>query len=532
MHFVHVMNRSIAAALIAMLGLAAVTASSAKATPQVVITTRSDARAATISPLLAGSQFNFFATPIKQRLNSPGLLDSWRDAHIELLRYPGGTWGDHYVWDHPDLSYFAVPYANAKTIITPEEFVRTCRAIGAEPIFQVNMACTGHSIDHRVNPTKIDDIREGAQWAAGWVREANIKNGWHVKYWELGNEVWIWLRPDEYARAVAVYSDAMRAVDPSIKIIACGLSSKAGPFNASWLAFPGDPNWKPRTANSNEPDAWNKALFSIASGKFDYLAPHPYVDYKGGDAPRDVYLGTVKQVWENAPLEGQAEILKASGTRVKLAITEWSCNFSRCVSAKGGLYPPLYFYTLGNGINVAHYLGRIIDGGQADLAVLHSLDEIQTLYYWPKKELAKTPLDHGPSLALALWGNHLGSRRLVQSVAGSPDLTIDGKAYPGVFLYASEAPKFIYLMAINLDPDASRTFVWRHEGARLAKDGELSLVTGPALDSDNWASWDQPTALLHIDKRSITQSKGMVEFSLPPFSMAGVTLTKVTTKAN
>ena len=84
---------------------------------------------------------------------------------------------------------------------------------------------------NRINPNNIEMIRQGAQRAAEWVRDANIKNKWDVKYWDIGNEVWIWLFPEEYARFVVEYSKAMKAVDPTIKIIAgyegiiCGLSA-------------------------------------------------------------------------------------------------------------------------------------------------------------------------------------------------------------------------------------------------------------------------------------------------------------------
>ncbi|HEY3330897.1 MAG TPA: hypothetical protein VGK19_12790 [Capsulimonadaceae bacterium] len=516
------MSRPIALAA----ALLAATLTAANAAETVTITTKSDAKAAAISPLLTGSQFNFFATPIKQRMTSPTLLDTWRSANIKVLRYPGGTWGDHYVWDHPDHSYFAVPTANASSIITPAQFVTVCRSVGAEPIFQINMNCKGGSNENRVNPTNLDDIRAGAKWAAEWVRDANIKNGWRVKYWELGNEVWIWLQPAEYARAVAEYSAAMRAVDPSIKIIACGLSGKVGPFGVTWLNFPDDPTWKPRTANVNEPAPWTNALLALPAGTFDYLAPHPYISFGKEDVPRDTYLGTMKKVWDDAPMKGQDDLLKAAHSNVRLAATEWVCNFGSSVSARGGITPHMYFYTLGNGLNVAHYLAQMVADDRVDIAVMHSLDEIQTLYYWPKKELAQKPLDHGPMLALSLWGQHLGTRHVPTAVTGAPTVAIDGKAYPAVSITASEDAGHVYLMAINLDPDSAHKFTWRHQDSSVNPAAALSTVTGPALDSDNWASWGKPDALLQIVTHPLAITNGDITFDLPAHSMAGVTLTK------
>ena len=497
-----------------------------QASPDVVVTTKSSPKEAPISPLLLGGQFEYFSAPIKQRMTSAGLLDSWRGAHLRLMRYPGGTVCDHYVWDNPAGSYFDIPGANANSIVSPAQFIQLCRSVGAEPIFQVNMNCKGGNNDNRINPTSTDDINMGAKWAAGWVRQANIVNGWHVKYWELGNEVWIWLHPDEYARAVAAYSDAMRAVDPRIKILACGLGGKVGPFKDSWLNFPNDPNWVARNATSNEPASWNKALFTIAAGKFDYICPHLYLGGKTGESPRDVYLDTTKRIWESEALNGQYDILKSSKTPVKLAITEWACNHNRSVPGTGQVKFPLYYYSLANGLNTAHYFGMIVKGGVADLAVMHSLSDMQTLYFWPTKELAEIPLDHGPALAFELWGQHLGKKRLATTVSGAPTLSIEGQTYPGVFVFGSQDEKNVYLMAVNLDSDASHKFSWRPARTSLASTGEISIVAGPALNSDNWTSWGKPDALLYIDKRSITLSSGAINFELPAHSMAGLTMPK------
>jgi hypothetical protein len=497
------------------------------------IKTRSGSGSA-IDPRLTGSQFNFSYQPVRMPDRGPVLLNGWKKAHITMLRYPGGTWGDHYIWDHPEASYFAIPWANAKSIVTPEEFVSMCRRVGAEPIFQVNMVSRGVNQDNHINPTKIEDIRTGAQWAANWVREANVEKKWRVKYWELGNELWIWLHPDEYARAVVEYSKAMKAVDPSIKIIACGLSGKVGPLGAGWLKFPDDAAWVPRENIYNDPESWDGALFTTAKGYFDYIAPHPYLSakesgYKGGDA-RGIYLKTTALIWDRTHLRTMDAIEKAHHAHVPIAVTEWGTNFDQSVAGSGAYKPGLYFYSQGNGINHAHYLGEMIAGGTTQIAVLHSLDEIQTMWFWPKNELAKKPLDHPAYLALKLWGNNLGKRRLNQSVTDLPSLKIDNKAYPGVFTFASEDGGNVYLVAINLDPDSAHTFRWIHKGAALAGQGRLSLVSSEKLDSDNWDSWGKDKQSIDITDTVIRNLDAGCSFDLPAHSMAGIKIAKLPAK--
>ncbi|MDQ3812723.1 MAG: hypothetical protein M3347_02080 [Armatimonadota bacterium] len=494
--------------------------------PDVLLSTRADPAAAAISPLLRGSQFNFFNGPIKERRNNEALLGEWKNARVSALRYPGGTWGDHYVWDHPENSYF-VANATAKTIITPAEFIAMCRKIGAEPIFQANALVRGKAANNWINPTKIENIREGAHWTAEWVRQANEINGWNVKYWEIGNELWIMYRPQEYATALTEYSKAMKAVDPSIKIIACGLSSAVGPFKLEWFNFKDDPNWKPRLANSNDAASWNKALFTLAQGHFDYIAPHPYIDVKGLQDSRQIYLQSTVQIWEQAGLKSQYEFLRQYQSPAKVAVTEWATNFSYSVSAQGGLKLPMYFYSQANGVNAAHYMGQIVSGEPNEIAVLHSLDEVQTLWFWPKKAMSDKPLPHPIYLAYKLWNTHLGTRRAISTVTKQPTLKIGDKSYPATFTCASEDEKNVYLMAINLDPDAPHRFQWQPQDVRTAGRGVLSLMAGPALDADNWATWNQDAHIVDIRDSDIVANTGTFSFELPAYSVAGITVARV-----
>ena len=71
--------------------------------------------------------------------------------------------------------------------------------------------------------------------------------------WEVGNEIWgDWVRghsnAETYARNYNRYAQAMRAVDPSIKLIAVGDN---------------DMNW-------------NRTVLRAAGSKIDYLAIHHY----------------------------------------------------------------------------------------------------------------------------------------------------------------------------------------------------------------------------------------------------------------
>jgi hypothetical protein len=180
---------------------------------------------------------------------------------------------------------------------------------------------------------------------------------------------------------------------------------------------------------------------------------------------------------------------------------------------------------MGNGVNTAHYLGQIVSGEQNSIAVLHSLDEVQNLYYWPKKAMADKPLSHPNYLALKLWNTHLGTRRDSTNPVRQPNLEIGGKTYPASFTFASEDEKNLYLVAINLDPDSSHRFEWKPTGLK-AGSGTLTSLSGKSLDADNWATWNQDKHDIDLSDSPLTAQNGAFSFELPAFSVAGITVPK------
>jgi len=473
--------------------------------------------------MLSGSQFDFFAPPIRSRLLNKELLQSWKSIPLKVMRYPGGTWCDHYIWNNPSAGYFVV--GDAKSIVTPEQFIATCRAIDAEPIFQVNVMSYDNNAN-RINPNKIEQIKMGAKRAAEWVQHANIKNKWNVKYWEIGNEVWIWLDGKEYARYVVEYSKAMKAVDPSIKIIACGLSSKVGPFNpSSFFDFKKtDPTWKPRTAVVNEAKDWSDALLTIANGHFDYLAPHPYISGTSKDDPKQLYLETTAKIWQNEGLQSQYDALaRHPESKAGIAITEWACNFGFSVPGSSGKIPPAkgYYYMLGNGINMAFYFGRMLEDSRNELAIAHSLCDMQTLWYWPKHEMASgAPLEHPSIMGIRMWNANLGSKRMTVQTSSMPKMQISGKDYPSVYLFASEDTNSKFLVAINLDPTKAHRIVWKQTGTTPLR---KMLLNGPSVSTQNFDDWGKPTTAAAISTDNVNPDRnGNCVIELPPHSMTAL----------
>ena len=118
-----------------------------------------------------------------------------------------------------------------------DEFLHFCELIGAEPQIALNLGSGT------------------PQEAADWVRYVDER--WHQHsglFWELGNELWGdwnlgWPTRDEIAGRTLAFSKAIRAVDPTARLIATG----------------GDPDWF---------SSWNAHQLSNPAGTFDYLSTH------------------------------------------------------------------------------------------------------------------------------------------------------------------------------------------------------------------------------------------------------------------
>jgi hypothetical protein len=128
--------------------------------------------------------------------------------------------------------------------------VAYARAIGAEPLLQVPLLADNAG------------AAPSAQTAAAMVAYSNTSAGHALKYFSIGNEPDLYpdqeagkqaFTPASYCSAVAEYVPAMRAVDPSIKIV--------GP----------DLSWKYQAGND-----WLTPILTGCGQHFDIVAVHRY----------------------------------------------------------------------------------------------------------------------------------------------------------------------------------------------------------------------------------------------------------------
>ena len=166
------------------------------------------------------------------------LTDAVDALHPTILRWPGGSFSEQYRfedglgkqserkgilrWDDFDPLSFGT-----------DEFIAFCRKIGSEPQIVVPIGYHNYA---GYSPDK-DGKQDWLQRALDWMEYCNgdatttkwgkkrAENGhvepYHVKYWEIDNEVWK-MNPVLYAQLARLFSIEMKKKDPSIKIIGCG----------------------------------------------------------------------------------------------------------------------------------------------------------------------------------------------------------------------------------------------------------------------------------------------------------------------
>jgi len=213
-----------------------------------------------------------------------------RNAGITAVRFPGGCGTHHYDWRQ------AVGKDRERFLYGIDEFLETCRLIGAEPIITVSFF-TGSAED-----------------AEDFVRYLNSKVR-RVKYFEIGNEVWHGnhrdikkLSPEEYAQKYLEYYGRMKTADPFIQI--------------------GIVLYTPE---------WNKKVMGIVRDRLDFAIIHTYPTPAWGKRLEAMKAKDIFSISLAMPVfkdeynfqEALTLLKEKSGKEVPLAITEYNGGFAQ-----------------------------------------------------------------------------------------------------------------------------------------------------------------------------------------------------------
>ena len=244
-------------------------------------------------------------------------LTALRAMGVRYLRYPGGEKSDLNLWSTPpfeasrptlartgesairDWGKMIEDFSRFKyEVLDFDEFVEMARTLRAEPV--VVVAADSYLADHRPGTT-VSDRETLLRTAVEWVRYANVKKGYGIRYWMIGNESWhkdnVGSTPEVYARDVVDFSRAMKAVDRGIQIIANGNTR-----------------------------GWWEAVLPIVAADIDAVcvSNYPMYDYKAGyatyrDAEKDLVEPTRTAIEATRNLKRPA-----NRARMKVIVAEYN----------------------------------------------------------------------------------------------------------------------------------------------------------------------------------------------------------------
>ena len=418
-------------------------------------------------------------------VSHPGVLDTTlinlaKQQGISLVRFPGGTLSDFYHWqdgiglqrNRPVRPHYTDPSSSANVFGTPE-LIKFCQAVGAQPLITVN-AGTGTAAE-----------------AAGWLDYLNgatnarrISDGLpqplNVKLWEVGNELYldggdvekkITLTPNAYAERFLSYASAMRAVDPSISLMAIGV---AGSYNIPFGPYPD----------------WNKTVLAKAAAEIDYIAVHnayfPVIINEKNPAAQDVYQAiwaapeaVSRDLTELAKLISQYE----KGRTINIAITEWGPLYA--------ITDPVWFdhvKTLGSAVYVARLMQVLMSHPRVKAANYFKFTD-QTFMSWVSSERQPKV----PYYVIELFAKHFGSR-LIETSINSPlysskkmGMANAEKNIPQLTAVASlnQSKDKLFINIVNRSWDKTHNVALKIQGFTANTNAVVWEISGPDTKTHN-----------------------------------------------
>lgn len=242
--------------------------------------------------------------------------DVARLAHelgVTTVRYPGGNFVSGYRWedgvgpqsDRPRRLDLAWRQFESNRVGT-DDFLGWCDRYGFEPMLAVNLGTRG--VEAAADLVEYVNLPSGTR-NSDWRRANGRDLPWGVKIWCLGNEMdGPWQighkTAREYGRLAAEAGKAMRRVDPTIELVACGSSNRSMPTFGDW----------------------ERAVLEETWDVIDHLSLHAYYEEVEGDTAS--FLGSgehmrrfIGEVIEIADAVGRE---RGSTKRITLSFDEWN----------------------------------------------------------------------------------------------------------------------------------------------------------------------------------------------------------------
>jgi alpha-L-arabinofuranosidase len=338
-----------------------------------------------------------------------------------------------------------------------DEFLQFCQWVGAEPLICIRFS-------GKTPKDAADQVQYVNGPAASPMGKLRATNGhpepYGVKFWQVGNE----LGDETYQKGVAEFCKAMKAVDPSIKLMG---------------AFP------------------SPGLLANAGKYLDYICPHHYGCH---DLP----------AMEESVKECREMIAKsAPGRNIRLGITEWNTTAGDCGLGRATLW------TLDNALSCSRY--RNFMHRHCDLIEIANRSNLTDSFcsgiIQPNNHTYfKTPTYYTDEL----YANHAGQYplRVASNVKPPANSPLDVSAT----LSADE--KRVAIFVVNSSIKAEKRRIDLTSFSPLAGEVNCWTVadTQKAGERDAVNSWHEPERIRTVSSKG-TLADGQFAHEFPPLSL-------------
>jgi len=408
----------------------------------------------------------------------PEVLARLKELDAPVYRWPGGNFVSGYDWHdgigdrdrrppRKNPAWQGVEHND----VGIHEYMDLMRKIGAEPYITVNSGLG----DVSMALEELEYANGAAGTKMGKIRAANgHPEPWAVKLWAIGNEMYgDWqlghIPLSDYVKKHTQYEVAMKALDPSVKVVAVGAVGR-----------------------------WSETMLAEASSHMDFISEHFYVGHKAGLLSHVSQMPTEVRRIAEAHRKYRATIPTLKMKEVPVALDEWNYWYGPYVYGELGTQ-----YFLEDALGVAAALNEY--ARQSDIYAMANYAQTVNVIGAIKTSKTQAVLD-STGVILALYRHHFGT--IPVTLGGAPE-PLDIMA-----CWKDEAKSVLTLSIVN--PTKRPQTVRLEAGTlRLPKKAKLFLVAGDDPRACNVPGQPPAVAVREIEAAPFGRT-----ITVPPISVS------------
>jgi alpha-N-arabinofuranosidase len=371
----------------------------------------------------------------------PEVLVLLKELDSPVYRWPGGNFVSGYDWrdgigdrdrrpPRKNPAWKGVEHND----VGIHEYLDLMRLIGAEPYITVNSGLG----DVAMAVEELEYANGAPDSKMGKLRAANgHPEPWGVKFWSIGNEMYgDWqlghMPLADYVKKHIQFAEAMKAVDPSIKVVAVGA---VGP--------------------------WSETMLRDAANDMDLMSEHFYVGHKPGLLSHVSQMPSEVRRIADAHRKYWAAIPALATKEIPVALDEWNYWYGPEIYGEIGTQ-----YFLEDALGVAAALNEY--ARQTDVYFMANYAQTVNVIGAIKTSKTAAVLDT-TGVILALYRHHFGA--IPAAVGGAPE-PLD------VMACWKDASKTVLTLSVVNPTRTARTLRLDAGKLRLPETARLFLVAG------------------------------------------------------